>query len=68
MEAEPHGQPATTWRVTDLTKSVTPPWTPMNTLYRWKSDLTPHFGDSTCKAPILSVVARHILVERVARL
>jgi hypothetical protein len=30
------GRPATTWRVTDLTKSVTPPWTPINTSYRWK--------------------------------
>jgi hypothetical protein len=29
---------------------------------------TPHFGDSTCKALILSVVARHSLVGRVARL
>jgi hypothetical protein len=37
MEAEPHGRPATwlgrpatTWQVNDLTKSVTPPWTPIN--------------------------------------
>jgi hypothetical protein len=29
---------------------------------------TPHFEDSNCKAPILSVVARCSLVERVARL
>jgi hypothetical protein len=30
---------------------------------------TTHFGDSTCKAPILlSVVARHSLVGRVTRL
>jgi hypothetical protein len=29
---------------------------------------TPQFGDSTCKALILSVVARHSLVGRVARL
>jgi hypothetical protein len=28
----------------------------------------PHFGDSTCQAPILSVVARRSLVGRVARL
>jgi hypothetical protein len=28
---------------------------------------TPHFGDSTCKAPILSVVGRRSLVRRVAR-
>jgi hypothetical protein len=28
----------------------------------------PHFGDSTCKAPILSVVARHSLVSRMTRL
>jgi hypothetical protein len=25
-------QPATTWHVTDLIKSVTPAWTPINTL------------------------------------
>jgi hypothetical protein len=29
---------------------------------------TPHFGDSTCKALILSVVARRSLVSRVVRL
>jgi hypothetical protein len=29
---------------------------------------TPHFGDSTCKALILSVVARRSLVGKVARL
>jgi hypothetical protein len=29
---------------------------------------TPHFGDSTCKAPILSEVARRSLVGRVVRL
>jgi hypothetical protein len=29
---------------------------------------TPHFGDSTCKALILTVVARRSLVGRVARL
>jgi hypothetical protein len=29
---------------------------------------TPYFGDSTCKAPILIVVARGRLVRRVARL
>jgi hypothetical protein len=29
---------------------------------------TPHFGDSTCKAPILSVVARRSLIGRVVRL
>jgi hypothetical protein len=29
---------------------------------------TPHFGDSTCKAPILSVVARRRLVRRVVML
>jgi hypothetical protein len=31
------GRPATTWRVINLTKSVTPAWTPTNTPYRWKS-------------------------------
>jgi hypothetical protein len=29
---------------------------------------TTHFGNCTCKALILSVVARHSLVRRVARL
>jgi hypothetical protein len=29
---------------------------------------TPHFGDSTCKASILSVVARRSFIGRVARL
>jgi hypothetical protein len=44
VEAELHGwsatwlgQPDTTWQVTDLTKSATPPWTPINTPYEWKS-------------------------------
>jgi hypothetical protein len=75
VEAESHSRPAmllgrlaTTWRVTNLTKPVTPPWTPIIPLYWWKSEHTPHFGDSTCKAPILSVVARHSLVGRMARL
>jgi hypothetical protein len=36
--------------------------------YRWKSEHTPYFGDSTCKALILSVVARRSLVRRVVRL
>jgi hypothetical protein len=38
VEAEPHGRPdtwlgrlASTWQFTDLTKSVTSPWTPINT-------------------------------------
>jgi hypothetical protein len=31
VEAEPHGRPTNTWQVTDLTKLVTPPWTPINT-------------------------------------
>jgi hypothetical protein len=72
LEVEPHGwpatwlgRPATTWRVTDLTKSVTPPWTPINTPL--PVEIRPYFGDSTCKALILSVVARRSLVGRVAR-
>jgi hypothetical protein len=75
VEAKPHGKPATwlcrpatTWGVTDLTKSVTSPWTPKIPLYRLKLEHTLHFGDSTYKAPILSVVARHSLVGRVVRL
>jgi hypothetical protein len=31
VEAELYGRPASTWRVIDITKSVTPPWTPINT-------------------------------------
>jgi hypothetical protein len=32
MEVGLHGWSATTWCVTDLTKSVTPPWTPISPL------------------------------------
>jgi hypothetical protein len=35
---------------------------------RWKSEHTHHFGNFTCKAFILSVVARRSLVGRVVRL
>jgi hypothetical protein len=47
----------------------TPPW-PYKYPYQWKltHTHTPDFGDSTCKAPIFSVVVRRNLVERVARL
>jgi hypothetical protein len=78
MEAEPHGwlatwlgRLATTWQVIDITKSVTPPWTPINTPLSVEIRThthTPHFGDSTCKASILTVVARHSLVRRMATL
>jgi hypothetical protein len=75
VEAEPHGwptrgrgRPPSTWRVTDLTKSVTPPWTSINNPYRCKPKHMPHFGDSTSNAPILSVVARCSLIGRVVRL
>jgi hypothetical protein len=62
------GRPATTWRQTDLSKSVGVPFTPINTPSQWKSTHTTHFGDSTCKTPIFSVVARRSLVGRVVRL
>jgi hypothetical protein len=39
-----------------------------NILYRWKSEDTPYFRDSTYKGLILSVVARRSLARRVARL
>jgi hypothetical protein len=69
VETKPHGRSATTWRVTDLIKSVIPPWTPINIRIQVEIRThTPHFGYFTCKAPILSVVARHSLVGRVARL
>jgi hypothetical protein len=62
------GGPATAWHQTDFSKSVELPHNPINTLLRWKWEHTPHFGDSTCKALILSVVARCSCVWRVARL
>jgi hypothetical protein len=31
------GRLANTWHITNLIKSVTPPWTPINTPYRWNS-------------------------------
>jgi hypothetical protein len=76
VEAAPLGQPttwlgypATTWHQTDLSKSVELPHGPINTPpptveMRWQAT----FGDSTCKALILSAVARYSLVGRVARL
>jgi hypothetical protein len=67
VEASPPGRPATWW-VTASPKLVELPHGPVNTPYWWKSKHTPHFGDSTCKASILSVVARHSLVGRVVRL
>jgi hypothetical protein len=68
MEAAPPSQPATTWHQTDFSKSWELPYGPINTPLQWKRVDTPHFGDSTCKAPILSVVTRHSLVGRVVRL
>jgi hypothetical protein len=44
------------------------PSSPIKAPLRLKTEHTPHFEDSTCKAPSLSVVARHRLVGRVARL
>jgi hypothetical protein len=43
------------------------PW-PYKYPYRWKSTHTPCYGDSTCKPPIISAVARCSLVRRVVRL
>jgi hypothetical protein len=70
VEAAPPGRPATTWHQTNFSKSVELPHGPINTPspLRWKWGHTPHFGDSTCKALILSVIARRSFVKRVARL
>jgi hypothetical protein len=37
-------------------------------LYRWKLEHTPHLGNSTCKALILSVVSSRRIIGRVVRL
>jgi hypothetical protein len=68
VEASPPGRPATTWHQTDFSKLMELPHGPINTPLRWKWEHTPHFGDYTCKALILSVVARCSLVKRVVRL
>jgi hypothetical protein len=62
-------RPATTWCQTDSSKSMELPYGPINTppMVEMRGH-TPHFGDSTCKALILSVVARCSLVGGVARL
>jgi hypothetical protein len=62
------GRLVTTWGGTTSAKSVELPHNPRNTPLRWKSEQTPHFENTTCKAPILSVVARRSLVGRVAGL
>jgi hypothetical protein len=65
------GRSATTWRVTALAKSLELARGPTNTPLPVKVDThthTPHFGESTCKTLFLSVVVRHSLVGRVARL
>jgi hypothetical protein len=61
------GWPATTWRKTGFSKSMKLPHDPINIPYSG-NEYTPHFGDSTCKALILSVIARRSLVRRVMRL
>jgi hypothetical protein len=59
----------TTWHVTTLAKSVKLPHGPINTPLPVKVDThTQHFGDSTCKALFLSIVAMRSLVGSVARL
>jgi hypothetical protein len=63
------GRLATTWHQTDLSKSVELPHGPINTPPPYGgNEKTPYFRDSTCKALILSVVARRSLVGRVVRL
>jgi hypothetical protein len=52
----PTGRPATTWRQTDLFKSLEVPFTPINTLIMMKVD-TPHsFGSSPHAGKVLSGV------------
>jgi hypothetical protein len=54
---------------TDLVKSAQAPLYLYKRLLAMKVDThTPHFGDSTSKALILNVLARHSLVGRVVRL
>jgi hypothetical protein len=59
---------ASTWCQTSFSKSVELPHSPINTPLRWKWEDTRHFGDSTCNALILCVVAMHSLVGRMVRL
>jgi hypothetical protein len=63
------GRSTATWWVTTSAKSVELPHGPINIPLPLKVDThTPHFRDSTYKAPILSVVARRSLVWRVVRI
>jgi hypothetical protein len=63
------GWPTATWWVTTSAKSLELPHGSINTPLPVKVDThTRHFGDSTCKALFISVVARRNLVRRVARL
>jgi hypothetical protein len=77
VEAELIGRPAmwlgrlaATWLVTTSAKSVELPHGPINTppLPVKVDTHTPHFANSTCKDPILNVVARCSFVGRVVRL
>jgi hypothetical protein len=62
------GRPATPWRQTEFSKSVELPHGPINTPPTVEMRRhTTHFGDSTCKALILSVVARRRVVRRMVR-
>jgi hypothetical protein len=60
------GHPATTSRVAASAKSLELPYGPINTPLPVKIEHKPHFRGSSCIALILSVVARHSLVGRVA--
>jgi hypothetical protein len=64
------GRPTTTWCQIEFSKLVELPHDPINTplRWKWKDTHTPYFGDSICKALILSVAARCSLVGRVVRL
>jgi hypothetical protein len=53
---------------TDFVKLVEAPLCPYKAPLWQKTEHTPHFGDCTCKALILSIVARRNLVGKVARL
>jgi hypothetical protein len=53
----PAGQHLVSYRLNQVSNPSLDPY--KYPFYLWKSEHTPHFGDSTCKAPILSVLARH---------
>jgi hypothetical protein len=68
VDAVPPSQPAATWCVIALAKSVEFPHGPINTPSNENQNTPPLLRNSTCKAFILRVVARPSLIRRVVRL